>query len=389
MAQAAADAMGMRAQTISGVEEATPPVKRVAKKAAPAVPEGEEAPEVERPLEKMLKPELLTLAQREGASSVRPSWSKAKILDEIKRNRRMDSSRRGETDEERLRRELGAVPGGAERDLGPQAGPLRLPDRAPTLEEIQRDNPDLDIQRMFDDAGLPKDPGGIVSEAQVRLTERDGGPESAADFLRSESDKMVDRIPAARKFTGGRANSTEADLDAVEAQIRDEAARIRDIADKIEAKPPVKKATKRAAKKAVDQAADTISGQLKETFGDQLRQEDPDSVRDSVRAVGLEPKGNTSEEIFDNALKDMLENRMRELGMLPEDPKKPTRAQKRVPKGSVKGPKADVPITTEGRRSSFTEAWDDQGFVDDPSLNEIRDRVASGDLTHEEGVRRI
>lgn len=471
--QTLADTMGMRAQTISGVEEGAPPVKRVAKKAAPAVPEGEEAPEVERPLEKMLKPELLALAQREGASTVRSSWTKPRILEEIKKNRRMDSSRGQETDEERQRRELGAVPGGAERDLGPQAGPLRLPDRAPTLEEIQRDNPDLDIQRMFDDVGLPKDPGGIVSEAQVRLTERDGGPESAADFLRSESDKMVDRIPAARKFTQGRSGgASEVELEEQDAQIRDEAARIRDIADKIEAAPPVKKVakraagqrrvspidpvalfteggeaglrerlaglsddqlrdvvagngmdtgrrsgkwdrdrlsdliversqaratkgeafrapTKRAAKKAVDQAADTISGQLKETFGDQLRQEDPDSVRDSVRAVGLEPKGNTSEEIFDNALKDMLENRMRELGMLPEDPAKPTRAQKRVPKGSVKGPKADVPIAAEGRRSSFTEAWDDQGFADDASLNEIRDRVASGELTHEEGVRRI
>lgn len=311
MAQAAADAMGMRAQTISGVEEATPPVKRVAKKAAPEV--DADVPEVERPIEKMLKPELLALAQKEGAS-VRPSWTKARILDEIKKNRRVGTAREvGESEEDRLRRELGALPGGPERDLGPIQGPLRLPDRAPTAEEIARDNPD---------------------------------------------------IPAPA---------------------------------------PVKKATKKAAKKAVanvEQAAGNLASQVRDaddgsggTFGDMLKRatpEETEELREEIRKQGLEPKGKTAEELFDNSIKDMLANRMRELGMLPDDPKKPTKAQKRVPKGSVEGPKADVPIATEDRRRTFIDAWNQQpGFTDDESMVEIRDRIADGEFTHEEGVRRL
>lgn len=311
MAQAAADAMGMRAQTISGVEEATPPVKRVAKKAAPEV--DADVPEVERPIEKMLKPELLALAQKEGAS-VRPSWTKARILDEIKKNRRVGTAREvGESEEDRLRRELGALPGGPERDLGPIQGPLRLPDRAPTAEEIARDNPD---------------------------------------------------IPAPA---------------------------------------PVKKATKKAAKKAVaqvDKAAANMAEQVRGTedgaggtFGDMLKRatpEETEELREEIRKQGLEPKGKTAEELFDNSVKDMLANRMRELGMLPDDPKKPTKAQKRVPKGSVKGPKADVLIATEDRRRDFIDAWNQQpGFTDDESMVEIRDRIADGEFTHEEGVRRL
>ena len=301
MAQAAADAMGMRAQTISGVEEGAPPVKRVAKKAVPEVDvDAEPEPKT---LDKMLKPELEDLARKEGVTGIRKSMTKTQIREAIERNRRMDSSRGSETDEERQRRELGQLPGGPERDLGPNQGPLRLPDRAPTPEEIARD----------------------------------ATPEA----------------PAA----------------------------------------PVKKATKKAAKKAVadvDKAADNVSGQLKETFGDTLRQTDAEELRQAVKEAGLgDIEGGTAEEIFDNTIKKALEDRMRELGMLPEDPKKPTRAQKRVPKGSVAGPKADVPIATPGRREAFTEAWDSQGFVDDPSMTEVRDRIAAGELTHEEGVRRL
>lgn len=310
MAQAAADAMGMRAQTISGVEEGAPPVKRVAKKAVPEV--DADAPEVERPIEKMLKPELLTLAQKEGAS-VRPSWSKARILDEIKKNRRMDSSRGPETDEERLRRELGGTPGGAERFQGPTQGPLAIPDRAPTMEEA-----------------------------------------------------VPDTAPPAKKATKKAAKKAVPDSREIMLQ------------------------TLESGERDVGRAADAVSGQLKETFGDTLRRTDAEELRQAVKESGLgDIEGNTAEEIFDNTIKKALEDRMRELGMLPEDPKKPTRAQKRVPKGSVKGPKADEPITTPGRREAFTEAWDDQGFTDDPSMTEVRDRIAAGELTHEEGVRRL
>ena len=214
MAQAAADAMGMRAQTISGVEEGAPPVKRVAKKAAPDV--GDLEPEAPKTLDKMLKPELEALAAKEGVPGVRKSMTKAQLKEAIEKNRRMDSSRGAETADERQRRELGALPGGAERLQGPAQGPLHLPDRAPTPEEIARDNP---------------------------------------------------ATPAAK----------------------------------------VAKA----------------------------------------------------------------------------------RALKRVPEGSVAGPKAAEPIATPGRRDSFTEAWDSQGFADDPSMAEIRDDIASGKITHEEGIRRL
>lgn len=270
--QTLADTMGMRAQTISGVEE--PAVRAPAKKAAKvAVPEvaGPEAPKT---LDKMLRPELAQVALDEGVD-VKKSATKAQLREAIERDRRVKAAR---------------------AEGAPNLGGQR--DRAPTPEEIARD----------------------------------AVPETA---------------------------------------------------------PPVKKATKKAAKKAVDQATEALAPQLKGTFGDQIQATDPDEMRTSVRAVGLEPKGNTSEEMFDNALKDMLENRMRELGMLPEDPAKPTRAQKRVPKGSVPG----RAITTPDRKESFREAWDAQKLqatgTSARSLDEVRDDIESGKITPEEGVRRL
>lgn len=275
--QTLADTMGMRAQTISGVEEPAvrAPVKKAVKKAVPEAP-------VERPLNKMLKPELEELADSEGVPNRRKSWTKAKLLEEIESNRR---SKGRETDEDRLRRELEAVP-----------------------------------------------------------TEAPAAP------------------------------------------------------------APAKKATKKAAKKAVadvDRAAGNLSTQLRElqgptgeNFGDMLRRTDPEELRQAARAQGLEVEdGNTAEEIFDNTIRKALEDRMRELGMLPEDPKKPTKATKRVPKGSVPGPRAQEAVTTTSRRDSFNEAWDGQGLTAPGaagrSLDEVRADIASGKLTPEEGVRRI
>lgn len=65
------------------------------------------------------------------------------------------------------------------------------------------------------------------------------------------------------------------------------------------------------------------------------------------------------------------------------------RALKRVPEGSVEGPRAAEKLDSEPRKSAFQEAWDGEGFADDPSLTEIRDDIASGKISQEEGVRRI
>jgi len=68
-------------------------------------------------------------------------------------------------------------------------------------------------------------------------------------------------------------------------------------------------------------------------------------------------------------------------------------ARKAVPKGSVKGDRPQAPIDNEPRKRTFTEAWDaaELGVEGSPgrSMKEIRDDVASGKITPEEGIRRL
>lgn len=69
------------------------------------------------------------------------------------------------------------------------------------------------------------------------------------------------------------------------------------------------------------------------------------------------------------------------------------KAQKLVPEGSVPGPKAQVPIHSTARKASFKEAWN-SADIKAPgsagrSLTEIRDDVATGKISPEEGIRRL
>lgn len=78
----------------------------------------------------------------------------------------------------------------------------------------------------------------------------------------------------------------------------------------------------------------------------------------------------------------------------PEPSAPAAKALKRVPEGSVPGPKAQVPVATPERRSDFKEAWSGAGIetgndAAGRSLREVRDDVAAGKITPEEGVRRI
>lgn len=69
------------------------------------------------------------------------------------------------------------------------------------------------------------------------------------------------------------------------------------------------------------------------------------------------------------------------------------KAEKLVPQGSVPGPKAQVPIASTERKASFKDAWESADIKAKGSagrsLTEIRDDVASGKITPEEGVRRL
>jgi hypothetical protein len=64
-----------------------------------------------------------------------------------------------------------------------------------------------------------------------------------------------------------------------------------------------------------------------------------------------------------------------------------------VPEGSVKGDRTQTPVSNEPRKREFGDAWDaadlDADGAAGRSLKEIRDDVASGKITPEEGVRRI
>jgi len=82
-------------------------------------------------------------------------------------------------------------------------------------------------------------------------------------------------------------------------------------------------------------------------------------------------------------------------GVRPELPETPAGAAalKRVPAGSVPGPRAQVPVSTPERRGDFKEAWSAADIQAKGSagrtLTEIRDDVSTGKITPEEGVRRL
>jgi hypothetical protein len=69
------------------------------------------------------------------------------------------------------------------------------------------------------------------------------------------------------------------------------------------------------------------------------------------------------------------------------------RGASRVPDGSVKGDRTQAPIDNAPRKREFGEAWDAADLEAEGaagrSLKEIRDDIASGKITPEEGVRRI
>lgn len=69
------------------------------------------------------------------------------------------------------------------------------------------------------------------------------------------------------------------------------------------------------------------------------------------------------------------------------------RGASRVPDGSVKGDRTQAPIDNQPRKREFGEAWDsadlDTEGAAGRSLKEVRDDVASGKITPEEGIRRI
>ena len=69
------------------------------------------------------------------------------------------------------------------------------------------------------------------------------------------------------------------------------------------------------------------------------------------------------------------------------------RGASRVPDGSVKGDRPQTPIDNQPRKREFDDAWDAADLEPDSpagrSLKEIKDDVASGKITPEEGIRRI
>lgn len=80
--------------------------------------------------------------------------------------------------------------------------------------------------------------------------------------------------------------------------------------------------------------------------------------------------------------------------LTPEEAQVHQAGRRLVPEGSVAGERPQAPIKNEPRKRSFTDAWDAADFQTqddsgDTALREIRDDVASGKITPEEGIRRI
>jgi hypothetical protein len=158
LVQTLADTMGMRAQVISGVEEgpARAPAKRAVKKAVPAVPEGEAPPKT---LDKMLRTELAQVAADEGVD-IKKSATKAQLKEAIERHRRAGGR---QSEEDRLRQELEAVPVEPQAPAKKAAKALSVPDRAPTPEEIARDAaPDAPPAKRAKARALKRVPEGSV-----------------------------------------------------------------------------------------------------------------------------------------------------------------------------------------------------------------------------------
>jgi hypothetical protein len=143
-----------------------------------------------------------------------------------------------------------------------------------------------------------------------------------------------------------------------------------------------KSATKAQLKEAIERHR-RAGG--RESSDDRLRQEleavpveAPTPVKKTAPAAVVPDRAPTPEEIARDAAPTA-----------PPAKRAKARALKRVPEGSVEGPRAAEKLDSEPRKSAFQEAWDGEGFADDPSLTEIRDDIASGKISQEEGVRRI
>lgn len=71
------------------------------------------------------------------------------------------------------------------------------------------------------------------------------------------------------------------------------------------------------------------------------------------------------------------------------------RGERVVPEGSVKGDRPQVPIDNAPRKRNFSEAWAEAGLdnategAGQRALSEVRARIEEGDLSPEEGIRRL
>lgn len=77
----------------------------------------------------------------------------------------------------------------------------------------------------------------------------------------------------------------------------------------------------------------------------------------------------------------------------PEEVRTSELGKRLVPEGSVAGPRTGTPVGNAPRKREFTDAWDAADLQGEGAagraMKEIRDDVASGKLTPEEGIRRL
>jgi len=359
-----------RLQSLVDQMEGTPakkaaPKAPAAKKAAPAAPTPAKAAKAAAPAKAVRRMPELTTAEKRDLSDLSPSEQRSY------RARRTA----GRSHEEALQsaREAGAARGRAPMEAFEEAKAGK-PLEKHTISELRKIASDEDVElksRMLK--------ADIVKEIQHARTNR--AAEDAARAQQAEYDRIRpfgDVASEIEQLVGDKASDR-----ALKARIRSRAKTSKlpdDMRDQLLASD--REGLVELAERLAREQGVTPVGRIGEvTSFDPTRYDGPGlNPRDSaviVRRSFLSPDGRVLTKGFAEAA-------------TPEE----VRAVKRVPKGSVPGPRVDAPVSTPERRTSFKEAWDgsDIGAPSGSagrSMREIRDDVSSGKLTPEEGIRRM
>jgi hypothetical protein len=423
--QEAADRMGMRAQQISGMEEAPKAAKRAPRKATAAVLGEEEfdrlfaegdMDELSKELDKpRLVKELQELAQRQGLANPTKFRTKTALKAEMLRIAR--GVRNPEPEAPATPNPLLATPEEVAADAARAAARAPLKATKKATKATRLSVADRAAVALLDRVG-EKDPA--VREEILR----DLSPED-----RKLVDDAVSKVEADRAVKAAKKAAPRLGLEPgpagerVErlAQMQSRGSAISNITQSlanggsdralehlITTAPQITDGEKQSLLKGHREGklAEALD-QLAHAWGLEMTHAPNDVVRydpERHQGIGVNPRAGSLVSVIRPGFRDrdgdggILKRAAVDKASKEEADKfraAETRAKKAVAPGSVPGARAQTRVTNTQRADAFREAWDGAGIPDEPgrsasrSMAEIRDRVHSGDWSPEEGIRRL